>query len=63
MNSSPLSAREIEALTFVYTPTPRSERDLSPEAGGAGRSMARPLVGAAVALVVFVALAWILTPL
>ncbi|HEX4389361.1 MAG TPA: hypothetical protein VH109_12105 [Steroidobacteraceae bacterium] len=61
MNSSPLRASEIEALTFIYTPAPRSEG--SRTTGAAGRSVARALVGAAVGLVVFVALAWILTPL
>jgi len=63
VNPSPLRASEIEALTFIYAPGEKS-----PAAGSArnanrsSRSLARPVVGTAVALVVFVALAWILTP-
>jgi hypothetical protein len=63
VKSSLLKAREIEALTFIYTPT---ERPAGPGAARnsntTARRLARPLVGAAVALVVFLTLAWILTP-
>jgi hypothetical protein len=58
-----LRASEIEALTFIFTPAQRS-----PSAGSArplnpsGHLAVRPVLGAAVALVVFVALAWLLTP-
>lgn len=62
MNPSGLSASEIEALTFIYTPTGRSAAAGSQKASAPSRSLTRPVVGTAVALVVFVALAWILTP-
>jgi hypothetical protein len=62
VNPSPLRAREIEALTFIYTPTQRSAGAASAhDADTPPRLPARPLVGAAVAAVVFGALAWILT--
>ena len=61
MNPSPLRAREIEALTFIYSPTESSPVAVSQNLDTPSRSRARPLVGAAVALVLFAALAWILT--
>ena len=62
MKSSSLKASEIEALTFIYTPTQRPEGvDAAPDRNPRARTLTPPLVGAAVVLVVFVALAWILT--
>ena len=62
MKSSPLKAREVEALTFIYTPTETpAAGDAAPNENATARALARPLLGAAVALVVFATLAWILT--
>lgn len=62
MKSSPLKAGEIEALTFIYTPTQGPEGvGAATGANPRARTLTPPLVGAAVVLVVFVALVWILT--
>jgi hypothetical protein len=63
VKSSPLRASEIEALTFIYSPNQSSpEGGAAPRTHPTSRTLAGPLLGAAVALVALVTLAWILTP-
>jgi hypothetical protein len=60
MKRSPLSAREVEALTYVYSPEAASSR----RGGWWGRALRRrsTVVGITLAIAVLATLVWTLVP-